>query len=745
MLKKHIHDKKTFLDKSLNKDFSKNKKNCKMSQNFDFTNVNKAAQKDILELENRIGGLHTGEEDEERFRLYRLTRGVYGQRQLGVQMFRVKLPYGRMTAEQLVRMADISEKYTNGNLHLTTRQNIQLHYVKLDDSPAIWTELAQKGITAREACGNTVRNLTASANAGIDPDELFDVSPYVQAAFEYFLRNPICQDMGRKIKPAFSSSDKDSAFTYFHDFGFIPRIKIVDGKEVRGFKVVVGGGLGAISIVAETAYEFLEEDQVIPFMEAGLRVFDRYGEREKRMKARMKFLIQKIGMDQFMDLVEMERLALKNQSVKIDRHTVPNSPAAAYQAPLTTAPYDQIKYDNWLKTNVFEQKQKGYYAAQLKVRLGNIHATTARKLSALVKAYAANDIRITVNQGLLLKFIRPEALPHIFNELSKLNLADPGFNTTADITACPGTDTCALGVTNSTGLAKKLEEVIREEYPSLVEESGIHIKISGCMNSCGQHMAANIGFHGSSIKKRPLVVPAMQVVMGGGVDPEGKGFVAEKVIKLPTKRIPDALRTLLDDYETNSTEGEYFNDYFQRQGKRYFYDILKYLGDITALENTDFFDWGQDYSYQQIIGVGECAGVTLDVVSTIIGDARDQIEMAEEALEEGIYADSIYLSYKAFVVGAKALLLSKDVKCNTHKGLLKDFQTHYVDTGEFQFPTDFDSYVLEMKSQEPTKAFAKKYLQRSTDFVKQVINTRELQLEEAGGVDKLVVDNYYKA
>ena len=714
-----------------------------MNQNFDFQNVSKAAQKDILELEHRITKLKAGKEDEEKFKLYRLTRGVYGQRQLGVQMFRTKIPFGKLTADQLIRLADVSEKYTNGNLHITTRQNIQMHYVKLEDSPAIWTELAQAGVTAREACGNTVRNLTASATAGIDPDELFDVSPYVYAAYKYFLRNPICQEMGRKIKPAFSSSDKDSAYTYFHDFGFIPRVKIVEGVEQRGFKVVVGGGLGAVSMVAQTAYEFLEEDQIIPFMEAAIRVFDRYGEREKRMKARMKFLIKKLGFDGFMDLVEQERVALKNQSVPIDRTAVPIPEPTPDKAAPTAVPVNQLKYEQWLRTNVFEQKQKGFYAVQLKVLLGNIHAVEARKLAALVKEYAADDIRLTVNQGILLKFLRQKNLPHLFNELSKLGLAEPGFNTIADITACPGTDTCALGVTNSTGLAKQLEEILIEEYPVLVEEAAIDIKISGCMNSCGQHMAANIGFHGSSIKQRPLVIPAMQVVMGGGVDPDGKGFVAEKVIKLPTKRIPDAVRYLLNDYEEKALEGEYFNDYFQRLGKRYFYDLLKPLADLTNLDASFYFDWGQDKEYIQQIGVGECAGVTLDVVGTIIQEASDKSVFAQKALEEAIFADSIYHSYTAFVIGAKALLLSADIKCNTHKGILSDFEKHYGST--FKYEGGFEAYVLRMNKQTPTEAFAKRYASEAQSFVDAVIQIRKKQLENLDGKDQLVIDNYYKA
>lgn len=715
-----------------------------MSQRLDLRNVSKEAKKDILELQHKIDAFKSGEMNEERFKHYRLTRGVYGQRQLGVQMFRIKIPYGKLTSEQLIRIADISQKYTNGNLHLTTRQDIQYHYVKLDDSPAIWTELAQKGITAREACGNVVRNLTASAAAGVDPDELFDVTPYAHASAMYFLRNPICQDMGRKMKPAFSSSDKDSAYTYFHDFGFIPRLKKVDGKEVRGFKVVIAGGLGAQSIVAQTAFEFLEENKIIPFMEASIRVFDRYGEREKRMKARMKFLVQKIGLEGFMKLVAEQKTALKNQTVEIDTGAFPQPEPAPLKNPPTTVPVDEDKFKTWLATNVFEQKQKGFYAVQLRVQLGNIPAENARRLARLAREWAADDIRITVNQGFLLRFIRPNALPYLFNELDKLGLGEPGFDSIADITACPGTDTCNLGVTNSTGLATKLEEVIREEYPDLILERDIKIKISGCMNACGQHMAANIGFHGSSIKKRPLVIPAMQVVIGGGVDSAGQGFVAERVIKLPTKQIPEALRLILDDFEENSRGGDSFNDYYYRLGKRYFYELLKHLSPREEAPNWLFFDWGQEREYRQAIGVGECAGVAYDMVAAILNDAKERLQWAEESFEENRWADSIYHSYSSMVIGAKAMLLSKDVKCNTQKRILDDFDANYVETGEFNFEKNFAATVLEMNQKIPSEGFAQAYFQEAKNFFDKVTVSREKQFVETVA-DKLVVENYYNA
>jgi sulfite reductase (ferredoxin) len=713
---------------------------------FDFSSVSPVDQKDIQELERRIGDFQRGKEDTERFRLYRLTRGVYGQRQEGVQMFRLKLPYGRVNSAQLVRIADVSDRYATGNLHITTRQNVQLHYVKLANSPKVWTELAQMNLTAREACGNTVRNFTASPTAGIDPQEPFDVSPYAEASFQYFLRNPICQEMGRKIKIAFSSSEADSAFTYFHDYGFIPKIQTVDGVEQRGFKVLVGGGLGAQAITGVLAYDFLPEDQIIPFMEAGLRVFDRHGEREKRMKARMKFLIQKLGFEAWMELVKQEWKALKNKTVAIDRNLVPEeAPLGQGIVPADVKPVDEHWYNEWLRTNTFEQKQKGYFGIYVRIVLGDLPSEKARKLAAVIKDYAADDIRFTVNQGLLLKFIRPEALPFWFNKLHELGLALPGADSTADITACPGTDTCALGVTNSTGLSKILEELIREEYPDMIDEKFFKIKISGCMNACGQHMAANLGFHGSSFKHGELVIPAMQVVLGGGVAPDGRGFIADKIVKVPTKRIPDVVRYVFDDFEKNGLEGEYYNDYFLRLGEKHFYALLKPLADLKTLTQEEYFDWGQDRMYKQEIGVGECAAVILDMVGVILKDAMDKIVAARETLAQGEWSDAIYSSYAAFVIAAKAMLLSKDIKCNTQKGVIDDFQTHFVESGEYTEVGNFTELVLQINQYEPEENFATDYFAQAESFVRSVINIREAKLVESNGIDKKVVGDYYRA
>ncbi|WP_258104449.1 HEPN domain-containing protein [Marinoscillum sp. MHG1-6] len=701
--------------------------------------ITKAGQADVEELKARIDKFKTGQEDEDRFKAFRLTRGVYGQRQFGVHMYRLKLPYGKITADQMRVVADLSVNYGSSNLHLTTRQNIQLHYVKLEDSPLVYEALENCGLTSREACGNTVRNITASPYAGIDPREPFNVVPYVDATFQYFLRNPICQDMGRKIKIAFASNDEDIAFTYMHDFGFTPVVK--DGQ--RGFKVLVGGGLGAQAFMAQLAYDFLPVDQLIPFIEASLRVFDRYGERERRHKARLKFLIEPkkgLGLDGFMDLVEEERKSLPYHSFPIEAPSEEEVVNGDVNFEKLLEGEEDQDFLVWAGTNVFEQKQKGLFAVKVKIPLGDIKPDKANQLADIVDKYADEDIRITVNQGLLFRNIQPENVKKVYEELKKINFSEAGFDTLADVTACPGTDTCNLGVTNSTAVSLELEKMIKAEYPHLIDESLIKIKISGCMNSCGQHMVGNIGFHGSSIKVGEKVCPAQQVVLGGGVDPDGKGYIAEKVIKLPTKRILDCVRWLLNDFEQNSDDNDYFNAYVRKQGKMYFYELLKPLADTTTLKDSDFQDWGKEADFIPEIGVGECAGVMMDLVGTILGDAQDRYQSAQVAFENGNWANAIYYTYNAMVIGAKATLLGRDIQCNTHIGIIEDFEKKIQAEGLIQLDDAFSNIVLQINKNEPTKEFAEAYLKQAKAICSKIVDFRNAESE-----DKLVISNFYKA
>jgi sulfite reductase (ferredoxin) len=423
--------------------------------------------------------------------------------------------------------------------------------------------------------------------------------------------------------------------------------------------------------------------------------------------------------------------SLKSKSYKIDRNVVPVvTPPPAVDLPAVIVS-DQAKYEQWLQTNVFEQKQKGYYGVYLKVLLGDLNSDTARQLADIVDQYAADDIRVTVNQGYLLKFLRKEALPHLFNALEAIGLAEPGFDSVADITACPGTDTCNLGISNSTAVSAVLEDVIKKEYPDLIHNNDIKIKISGCPNSCGQHGLASIGFHGSSMRDaNKMVVPSLQVLIGGGVDGNGVGRIAEKVIKVPSKRAPEVLRTLFDDYDDNRLDGEYYADYYARQGKMYFYHLLKPLADATNLEASDYQDWGHaQEEFKVEAGVGECAGVIIDLVATLVYEAEEKLSWAYEAQEKGVFADAIYHAHNAMVSGAKAMLLTKEINPSTQFHILQEFDKNFVESGEIAFDGSFREHVLQINQHEPDASFARDYIQSAADFLGLIKRLRGEELE----------------
>ncbi|MDW5287451.1 HEPN domain-containing protein [Formosa sp. PL04] len=688
---------------------------------------NPVVEKDIIELEKKIRLFNEGSLTDESFRSLRLARGIYGQRQPGVQMIRIKLPYGKVTSNQLLRISDVSDRFSTGRLHITTRQDIQIHYVSIDDTPELWSQLEQDDITLREACGNTVRNVTASETAGIDVNEPFDVTPYAHAVFQFFLRNPICQEMGRKFKMSFSSSDADTALSYIHDLGFIPKIK--DGE--RGFRVVLGGGLGSQPRSADLIYEFLPTYKIIPLIESVLRIFDRHGERAKRMKARMKFLIKEYGVEKFLELVEAEQKALSNQEVHIEA----NEDAiliADIAVPQVTIE-DKNAYNSWRALNVIPQKQEGLYAIGIKIKLGDFYTDKARKLAALIKNYAADELRFSLRQNILIRHVKAELLPFFYQELKALDFVDAGYNAATDITACPGTDTCNLGIASSTGMADELERVLYSEYPQYINNQDIAIKISGCMNACGQHNMAHIGFQGMSIRtKEKLVAPAVQVLLGGGVLGNGEGRFSDKVIKLPSKRGPQALRLILDDFEAHGNPGESFLEYYDRRdGQKYFYNFLVTLSDTENLVPSDFIDWGTSEEYKQEVGVGECAGVIIDLVATLLLEAKEKLEKAQDVFETtDKWADAIYSAYTANVNAAKALLLSEDVKTNSQANIISLFDETFIETNKITLDTkgSFSDFVYEINKNEPNKEFATTYINQTKAFFNtiDVFRTREL-------------------
>lgn len=699
---------------------------------------NPVVQRDILELEKKIFEFRNGKIPDEKFRSLRLARGIYGQRQPGVQMIRIKIPFGFLNAAKLRKIADVADRYSDGKLHVTTRQDIQIHFVSLDHTPALWSELEAEEVTLREACGNTVRNITASPFAGIHPEEPFDVSSYADAMFRYFLRNPVCSDMGRKFKIAFSASETDDAFTFIHDLGFIPVNKTTDNGSERGFRVVLGGGLGAQPHHALLAFDFLPADRIIPFTEAVLRVFDRYGERVRRHKARLKFLLQDIGMEAFMELVKAEESALPHALYPIPEiwespkpSLVTGSERNRLELPLPS-PSDTA-FNQWKETSVFDQKQAGYKAIAIKLKTGDFRTSQARVIADLIEAAGSNELRLTAGQGILLRSVPEVEIPYVYAVLKDLKLANPGFGSIMDIVACPGTDTCNLGIASSIGLAKELERVLETKYPHLYAEKDISIKISGCMNACGQHNMANIGFQGMTVKSGALVAPASQVLLGGGVEGNGKGRFADKIIKIPAKRSPEALCRILDDYYENRYNTEAFNIYYDRKGFDYFYQLMKDLSATDNLVQEDFIDWGNTLNYEMAIGVGECAGVMVDMVSTLFAEADEKIASAWIDLETGKFSDSIYNAYTGMIYAAKALLstLTVDVKLNTQAAIARSFDEHFANSSLVQEPyPNFQDLLYQINHHFPSRSFAIEYAEAANRFITQVQWFRQQQLQD---------------
>ena len=671
---------------------------------------NPIVEKDILDLEQKIHAFHHQKIDEEKFRSLRLARGVYGQRQQGVQMIRIKLPLGKFTAQQLLRMAEVSDEFASGNLHITTRQDIQLHYVPLDRTPELWATLEKDKITLREACGNTVRNVTASVYAGVDPHEAFDTTPYAQVFFEYFLRNPICQEMGRKFKVAFSSSSQDQALTFIHDLGFIPRIK--EGK--RGFRVLLGGGIGSQPMSAQEVFDFLEADLMIPFSEAVIRVFDRYGERIRRNKARLKFLIKEIGLEAFMDLVALEQKGLIHSTFPIS--AVDRTLKEPLYEHNETLVVNDPAFEEWKKTNLYAQKQEGYFAVGIPITVGDIDSKKARQLANIILQFTQDDNRFSYGQSVLLRDVKESHLPALYLSLKALQLDRIGFQRINDIVACPGTDTCNLGISSSMGLAKVLQEVIETEYPSLIQKHKIDIKISGCMNACGQHTLAHIGFQGMTIKSEGKIAPATQILLGGGVLGNGNGRFADKVLKVPSKRTPHVLRWILDDFEKNRQKTEDFFAYYDRKTKDYYYQNLKHYGEIGKLSSDDFIDWGVKEKYEKAIGIGECAGVTIDLVQTLLFDAQEAFEWAQEALNENRISDAIYHAYNARVRAAKAILTRKSAKINSHASIIDVFDAKYPQYAKESGLT-FKDDILKIQQEKPSKSFAKTFTEQTQSLL----------------------------
>ncbi len=575
-----------------------------LHEQVDARHTPEAIENEIRIFEERVGQLQRGEITEDQFRPFRLKHGTYGQRQPGFQMLRVKIPSGILDAKQLRVLAQIGDTCSNGRGHLTTRQNVQFHFVKLADVPAAMRLLASCDLTTREACGNTVRNVTSCPLAGICGGEAFDVTPYALGVTRFLLRHPDFHDLPRKFKIAFSGCEDDGncAVAGIHDVGLIARVRGNNGTARRGFKVLVGGGLGSLPTEAAVLTEFLPAEELLPMIEAVLRVFSEHGNRKNKLKARMKFVLRDKGIAEFRRLVEEKR---KTVTTPPKIFTV-TSPVGAPLVNIAAAKSEVLPagYGEWAKNNLNPQKQAGYRTAWVKLPAGTITTDQFRGLADVLEQNGLPGVRIAILQNFVIPWVPEAKTAKVYEQLKGLDLATPGARTIADVTGCPGATTCNLGITRSLTLADVLSKELAEESDPEIQK--LRIKISGCPNSCGHHHIADIGFYGNVRKIGDRQAPFYQLLLGGEVSERGVIF-GKQFMSLPAKQIPGVIRELLTFYKSDRAANEGFRSWAERTSHKVIHDRLQPLVAVAEESADTFVDWGDIETYSLKLGRGECA------------------------------------------------------------------------------------------------------------------------------------------
>jgi sulfite reductase (ferredoxin) len=707
---------------------------------------NMAREIDVFETEITLR--KQGKMDERLFAETRLRRGTYGQRYDNGQrhdgtkvqevvypsgaltkgpntmwdapgMQRIKIPGGGLNAAQLETMAELAEEYSDGIAHVTTRQDFQFHYIHIDDTPSLMRRLAAANITTREACGNAVRNVTACPYAGVCADQVFDVTPYSHALAQFLLGHPDCQNFGRKFKPAFSGCAQHACgLTNLHDIGFIAVTRNENGVEKRGFDTFVGGGLGAVPYMAKRFDSFVPVEEILPLTQAIARVYGRLGEKKNRNRARIKFLVQDLGIEKFKELVLEERKTLAPDP----RWTDFVKDAAVFEesalrpgGELTATGSDEFRH--WVKTNTRIQKQPGYVTVTVALPLGDITANQLRSLADIVRRFTKETIRTTVEQNFAIRWISKKDLPEIYEALEAAHLADPGAGTIVDIVTCPGTDTCKLGISSSRGLAGELRRRLAERsFQSDEAVESLHIKVSGCFNSCGQHHVGDLGFYGVSRKVGGYAVPHFQVVLGGEWE-HNAGSYGQVIAAIPSKNVPQVVTRLTGRFVEARTKGETFKDFVKRVGKAELKSLLDDLAKPPAGDRSYFSDWGDPREYTlEDIGVGECAGEVISSVDFDLGAAERELFEAQLAFENGQVQQAGTTAYRAMLHAAKALVKIGNPNISEDADqIVSEFRTRYFDTQKFFDPFaggKFAQYLFDAhkKSGESYTSDSSRYL-----------------------------------
>lgn len=549
----------------------------------------------------------------EDFRPFRLQHGIYGQRQADQYMVRVKIPHGSLTADQMDALADIGERFAPRRLgHVTTRQDVQFHSVRLADVPAVMRALAEVGLTTREACGNTVRNVTADPFSGLCFDTVFDVTPHAEAAARHFLRHPLSQKLPRKFKIAFSACPHDYGLIPIHDLGAMAVVQRRNGQERRGFRVSVGGGLGPTPRVADVLEEFVPEEELVRVVEAVLRVFDRLGERRNRNRARIKFLVARLGVKELRRLVRRELQSmpgLESGLYRLPDLALEETPGHLPAGRGLNGRAPAEGFWDWRATNVISQRQEGYAIVQVTLPMGDLTIEQMRFLAGMARRYAGGRLRTTPGQNLVLRWVHEVDLPLLYADLVEAGLGEGGAGGVSNVMACPGTDTCSQAITSSRGLAAVLREgILRGSLYADPLVRQIRVNISGCPNSCGQHHIGDIGFHGCAMHNNGRLLPAFQLLVGGRGG--GEGFIARPVMKVAARSVPEAFGQLIAQYVDERRTGEPFGEYVRRVGVAHIQDVLAEFREMPAFDEDPmaYVDWGAYKLFSlEDRGEGECA------------------------------------------------------------------------------------------------------------------------------------------
>lgn len=713
--------------------------------------------REIDVFETQIELRKKGKFEEKMFAETRLRRGIYGQRYDNGQrhdgektqllafpcgdltkgpvtvfdapgMMRIKIPYGKMTAAQMDVLCDLAEEYSDQILHVTTRQDIQLHFIHIQDTPDLMRRLAAVGITTREACGNSVRNVTACPYAGVCNTETFDVAPYAHAITFFLLGHDDTQDFGRKVKIAFSGcKDEPCGLVNFHDVGGIAKVR--DGK--RGFEFYVGGGLGSVPYPAALISEFLPEEELLPMSQAVARVFARLGERENRSKARIKFLVKKLGLEEFKRLVFEERTKLRPDprwtAFLADLHATDESPL---KPPSTLGSERPAGFDAWAATNVKPQRQPGYSTAKISLPLGDYSPRQGRAIANMMRRYTGDTLRTTVDQNLLFRWVSDADLPALYTELQAVGLAEAGADTITDITSCPGTDTCKLGISSSRGLAGELRRQLKLVEPELDPAAkSLHIKCSGCFNSCAQHHVADIGFLGVSRNVNGRRVPHFQLVVGGELTHNAANY-GLAIGAIPSKNVPKAVKQVTDFYIRDKQPGETFKAFIDRVGKKPIRKIVDELNQVPSYEQDPSYysDWGDPREYTiGDQGVGECAGEVVPLVEMGLAASEREVFEAQLLLDEGKPEQAAARAFSAMLVAARALTRQKNENLSDQPDeVVSEFKKHFVETKLF-----WDTYAHGKFAQYFFKAYEEPAKNPSKETAHMLVEEAQLFVDAA--------------